>query len=68
MPQQYLTNRQRRELAKLRWEDAQNWNEESEANYALMDEWEERQARLTVRDIMASLRVKPHKPVPPEAA
>jgi hypothetical protein len=68
MQQRYLTDRQRRELAKLRWEDAQNWNEESEASYALMDEWEERQARLTVRDIMAGLRVKPHKPVPPEAA
>jgi hypothetical protein len=68
MAQEYLTDRQRRELARLRWEDAQNWNEESEANYALMNEWEERQARLTVRDIMASMRVKPPRPVAPEAA
>lgn len=53
MPQRYLNDRQRRELAELRWQDAQNWNEDAEANYALMDEWEERQARLTVREIMA---------------
>jgi hypothetical protein len=42
MAKEHVTDRQRRELARLRWEDAQDWNEDSEANYALMDEWEER--------------------------